>query len=279
MRNLGDGQKELNLMKIAGLLFFGMMSAWIPANAINAVSELQTILAIDSYGEMNDRIRTYVEQNQGSIKADYVASVTEINANKAIEGYKKLVSTGRSVESETALLRIAQYHMARGFYITARKHYLELLEEYPESQFAGIALYQAAICLLPAGDYDNCYLELSNFLDRYPESALAEAAKADAKAIKGSVSKTASQGAGGVLSRAGDFTLQIGAFEQANNALNLRNYVAKLGHPVEIVETQKGTGKIYQVLMGSFRTEDAARRFGDNFKKTHGKLYRIVTKK
>ena len=83
----------------------------------------------------------------------------------------------------------------------------------------------------------------------------------------------------GVLGSSGNYTLQIGAFEQANNALNLRNYVANLGYPVEIVERGNGEHRIYQVLLGSFETEEQAQQFGENFKKSHGKLYRVVTKK
>jgi hypothetical protein len=164
-------------------------------------------------------------------------------------------------------------------YIAARKYFVELLENFPDSPYCDKALYFSASCLSVAKEYDQSSAQLQRLLVKYPQSAFAELAREDMKEIRSYTGVRPSPSQPRVLSSTGDFTLQIGSFSRANNALKLRNDVKDVGLPLEIVEQQSGSRTYYLVLVGSFRTEEEAREFGESFREKYAKPYRIISKK
>ncbi|MDQ3002915.1 MAG: SPOR domain-containing protein [Fibrobacterota bacterium] len=57
------------------------------------------------------------------------------------------------------------------------------------------------------------------------------------------------------------FTLQLGAFSQASNADAMMTNLAKLGFTAELVESNRGGKRIFQVRLGRFATPDEASEY------------------
>ncbi|MFQ5648872.1 MAG: SPOR domain-containing protein [bacterium] len=229
--------------------------------------------------EVKERVTEYASEHKGTAQSIYLQALMEQDGQQALEFYGQLFSKfANSSQAEDALYKIGLYYFARGLYVTARKHFLNLIEGYPRSPLKSEAAYFAAMCLCAAKQTGQCRAELRRFVDRFQDSEMVEVARQDldedGSLVNGkSVRPKAVPGNGGQ-----SYAVQVGAFTQANNALSLRTYFAKLSQPVEIRKKKVGKQTVYQVLIGSFKTREAAKVFGDNLKKEHGKPYRIVSK-
>lgn len=239
--------------------------------------DLNKLLAISDSKKLSAKIQYYISQYKGAPLAFYLEAVTESNANKANEKFKLLAQRfPHSKYAELARIKSGQYYFSRGLYITARKHFLELIEKYPQSDLVDDAMYLAAACLFASGKFKSCYTELKNFLAQNPRSEFVKLAKEDLKEISDKGDFVALSTNLSLVE--GKYALQIGAFKKVNNALNLKNYCEKLGLPVEIREKRENASTVYLVWIGSFKTRSDAALFGDKFKGEHGKPYRIVTR-
>lgn len=72
------------------------------------------------------------------------------------------------------------------------------------------------------------------------------------------------------------FALQLGAFSQAGNAQAMMASVAKLGLNPELVESERGGKRMYQVRLGRFATSDEAEEYARKELKPHRYLSQPV---
>lgn len=240
---------------------------------------LEKILKTHNEQEVREWALTLIEKYKGSATAHYLEALIERDANKAVEKYIQLFTKfPKSKYAGEALFRTAQYNFSRGLYVSSRKYFLNLVEKFPGSQYADDSMYFAAACLYASRNYASSQSELKNFLTQYPNSPFKDLAKEDLKEIKSKTNGRTFDIRPQINKSKGKFTLQMGAFTQINNALNLRNYFSKLGLPVEIREKTRERKKVYLVWLGSFETKDTAYNFGETLKREHGKPYRIIEK-
>jgi len=239
--------------------------------------DLKRLLKANNLDAVRKEVKAFVQNNRGTPLALYLNAVLETDAEKAIEQYKRtILQFPRSEYADDALFKVAQFYFSQGLYISARRHFINLVENYSKSPFLDDSKYLAAACLYAVQKFDSCRSELRNFLFNYPNSPFAKVAKEDLTEIN------LNRNLGRIDSKAvkhkskGKFTLQIGAFSQINNALNQREYFSKFGLPVEIHEKSKNGSPLYLLWIGSFETKAAAKAFGKTFKKHLGKIYRIV---
>jgi len=283
MSRLGNRDQELArkmchelFRKLTFTLLLCLLSYPVFSQEID--SNLNRILKSYDDEELQDRIDSIAKRYEGMPVAMYLDAVVEADASVAVEKYLRLIT--RFPESEyaaTATFKIGQYYFSRGLYVSARKYFLQLIEKYPESSYIDDAMYYAASCLFAIRNYDSCRSELRNFLAHYQRSPLREIAKQDLDEIDSKTNHKADRNKE-IQNPSGTFTLQVGAFNQINNALNLRNYLSKLGLPVEVREKHERKDTLYLVWLGSFETKREAQDFGETFKEEHGKPYRIVTR-
>lgn len=232
------------------------------------------------YNELQAIVASYVQKYGGSEFALYVQAITDLNAKDAAEKYNQLLEKfPNSDQAEVALFRLAQYNYSRGLYISARRYFLELIEKYPYSPFVDDALYFSASCLYASKMYESSRTELKNFLDKHGSSIYSELAKQDLKDIERLSSEELVDGLASSKDSKGKYRLQVGAFTNPNNALNLRNYFGNFGLPVEIVEKHERNVTYYLVLVGTFETKSEAQTYGDKLSKEYGKPFRIVSMK
>jgi tetratricopeptide (TPR) repeat protein len=265
------------ILKVAAL---GLALGWAPALFSQAPSfDLEHVLRTSSVEGFREEVRAFVAKNKNTPLALYLDALSQTDAAAAVDKYRQLVSQHPNSEyADRALLKTAQYYFSRGLYVAARKQYLELVEQYPNSPYLPESLYFAASCLYASGNQESAANELKNLIRQHADSRFARIAKEDLQESNGlSASAAFKKPAIKMDSPNGKFSLQIGAFTQVNNALNLKNYCLKLGYPAEIREKKDGA-TMYLVWLGSFATKEEAERFGEIFKKEHGKLYRVVAR-
>ncbi len=241
--------------------------------------DLQRVLQTGSVEGFRAEVQAYIAKHQDTPLALYLDALSQSNAGKAVEKYKQLLARHPNFEyADRAVIKTAQYYFSRGLYVAARKHFLELIENYPGSSLIAEAMYFAAASLYVSGNLESSYAEYKNVINQYPDSPFARLAKEELQ--EGSFNgKDAGVLPNVNLANAkGKFAIQIGAFTQVNNALNLKNYCLKLGLPVEIREKKENNTTQYLVWVGAFETREAAENFGNTFKKEHGKLFRVVTR-
>lgn len=250
------------------------------ANAQEPGFNLIETLKSKEYDEIQTMVASYVQKYGGSEFAFYVQAITDLNAKNAAEKYNLLLEKyPDSDQAEVALFRLAQYYYSRGLYISARRYFLDLIEKYPNSPFVDDALYFSASCLYASKMYESCRTELKHFLANHPRSAYVDMAKEDLKDIEALANGEVTNELPTTNNSNGKYKLQVGAFTNANNALNLRNYFANFGLPVEITEKRENNVTYYVVLLGSFENKEAAQAYGDKFSKEHGKPFRIISMK
>lgn len=244
--------------------------------------DLERILQSSSVEGFREGVRAYIAKNKGTPLAIYLDALSQNDASVAAEKYRQLVTLYPNSEyADRALMKTAQYYYSRGLYVAARKQFLELVEKHPNSVYLDEAMYFAASCLYASGNHESAVSELKNLISQHPKSRFAQLAKDDLQESNHHSSNGSNDPKKSPLkidSRNGKYSLQIGAFSQVNNALNLKNYCLKLGFPAEIREKKEGRATVYLVWLGAFESKDEAERFGEMFKKEHGKPYRVVTK-
>lgn len=226
---------------------------------------------------VRQKIAQYIAQHRGTLGALYLQALVTDDAQKAVELYKRIRARYAGTrEAEEATLRIGQYYFSRGLYVSARKQFLELIDAHPKSDLAGEAMYFAATCLCASGKIESCHTELRDFLAQYPRSRLAKMAREDLKEIGGATNGNRPVTPANLEKRAGNYTLQVGAFSQANNALKLRDYFSRRSVHADIRKKTVDGRTMYLVWVGSFASKEDARSLGEKLKKEHGKPYRIV---
>ena len=150
----------MKLVVIIIFVFFGHASLL----AQNGHFNLDELLKNNQPDVVRQKVQSEIRKNGGTSLALYLEAFLETDAAKAVEIYQKVLRKfPASREAEAALHKTAQYYFSRGLYVTARKHFLELIERYPKSEYVDDSLYSAAACLYAAGKYRSCYVELNNF--------------------------------------------------------------------------------------------------------------------
>lgn len=240
--------------------------------------ELERLLRTQDAEMLRSKVQSLISRYRGTAFALYVDALTETEAKRAVEKYDELVDKfPNSRYASEALIKVGQYYFSRGLYISARRKFLEFIDNYPKSIYIHDARYFALASLCATKKDEACYAELKKFLIENSRSPFARLAKEDLNALR-QMTKADAESNVLTTNTQGEYTVQIGAFSQVNRALNLKNYCLKLGLPVEIREKNRGNKTMYLVWVGSFTTESAAMIFGKRFKEEHGKPFRIVAK-
>ncbi|MFQ5640716.1 MAG: SPOR domain-containing protein [bacterium] len=240
---------------------------------------LHRLLQTSDGSNVRAQIELLKSSYRGTAFAFYLDALAETDAERAYEKYQNLIRQHRNSRyAGSALFRIAQFHFSRGLYISARREFLEFVDKYPRSPFIHEARYFALSCLCATQRDESCYDELKTFLIENSHSPYARLAKEDLNSLR-MIVKSSQRSNGGTMSSQGEYTVQIGAFGQINNALNLKSFCRDLGLPADIREANINGKTRYLVWLGYFETEQSALTFGKKFKEEHGKPFRVVKRK
>ncbi len=270
-----------------GWLTFPVLSSWIaflPGQLHAQLTEKQLLdlIATQSLREARLRVNEVAARYPDSPVALYFQALLESDANKAIEKYKRITERHpESVYSVKATYRLGQFYFARGFYYSARKYFLDVVQKQAPRAMLDGARYSAAKCLYAAGKLDSARSELEALRQTTTSQLYIALIDEDLQALRerATLNAAISEGASGSHTESGTgkiYTIQIGSYQQYENALSQKKYFSLLGYPVEIRTFERGEATFYRVLIGKFSSREVADRFGRAFKKKFAMNYRIV---
>lgn len=270
------------------LLIFLLFSGSIWAQDFE--NDLVSWLEKHSKEELKNRLETIKQKYPNSAVLIFLEAYAEEDGDRAVDLYKQLVEKyPDSKFTGNALLKLAQYYYAIGSYVSARQYVDNLVDQFPNSTLVPEAKYLAARCLIATGYYVAAEEELKQLIKKYSKSPCKNYAKAELTSLdelaKQDINPPRSENLttdfiqkidnnGGN----GKYTIQIGAFQDKNNALKQKELYSQQGYLTFIETKYVNNNLLYLVWVGEFETEDQAARFGEVFKNLHSVSFHVVKK-
>jgi tetratricopeptide (TPR) repeat protein len=220
----------------------------------------------------------------------FLEAYIEENGDRAVDLYKQVVEKyPDSKFAANALLKLAQYYYAIGSYVPARQYLDNLVDQFPDSPLAPEAKYLAARCLIATGYYSSAEEELKAIIKNYSKSpyknhakeeldSLDELAKQNNNPSPDKAGATTLDLQSETSRTNGKYTIQIGAYQDQNNASRQKELYAQQGYLTSVETKYVNNNLLYLVWIGEFETEDQAARFGEVFKNLHGVSFHVVKK-
>lgn len=220
----------------------------------------------------------------------FLEAFIEEDGEQAVEIYRRIIQEyPQSQFADLSLLKIAQYYFALGSYVSARQYFDNLIDQFPESALVPEAKYLAARCLIATGYYSSAEEELKQVIKKYSNSPFKSQAKRDLSSLDQlskqeknapqlSNEKTSPVPQRTNHSQNGKYTIQIGAFQDQDNASRVKALYSEQGYLATLELKQLKGKRLYLVWIGEFETEDQAAKFGQVFKNLHGVSFHVVKK-
>jgi TolA-binding protein len=162
------------------------MRLWIPICILllaspawgDLLSEGLALFEAGEHAKAHKKLSAHLASHPDSPRALFYLGRTETDGAQAQELFRMLMAKHPKHElADDALFQIAQYYYARGFYVTARQHFLRLLDTYPQSNLADRALYRLGLTLLATDEFEAARTRFARMMERHPESPWAPYAK------------------------------------------------------------------------------------------------------
>lgn len=259
------------------LSFFLALLFAISAQAQVGTFDYEDELRNKHISEIRKKIEQIIQNNPGTVEAIFFGALIEMNAEKSIEAYNKVIKQFPQTDyAAKSLFKLGQYYYSKGLYVSARNNFLKLLKDFPNSSYSEKSAYFAASCLCASKKIDQCSDELKEFISEHHDSELRNLAQLDYEELRPVRQQLAISQKELIFDKSAKFTLQLGVFTKPNNALNYRKFFTKLNLPVVIRERKMRNKPIYFVLLGSYQDKETAEKMGEKLRQQHGKPYRVV---
>jgi tetratricopeptide (TPR) repeat protein len=192
----------------------------------------------------------------------------EISAKYYKELYKKYP---KSKETTIALIRLGQYYYASKAYKLSKSYFLKVLKR-PISPFLKQkALYWLAKSYTMGEQYDSAIIYFNKIIEEdtlSPYYRLSKNAINDIDKINNHRKQPVINEI--VIDTTYKYGIQIGTFNNRNNALNLESQFSKKGYNVYIVNIKSDEKISYKVIIGRFSKKENAKDYLNIFKKAEG---------
>ncbi len=210
----------------------------------------------------------------------FFSALSDINGDAAYQKYKAGLNRFSPDLMDDALLKLAQYHQAKGEYSLADQYYLALVRRFPNGKYADDGYYQHCLCQLAMGKQDSARLCLQKFIREEKRSPLADWAVLDLEALAGGAAerKQVVVEPPALKTERMESYIQVGAYRVIDNA---KQYVKKLreaGFDAQVVEKKIRDSKLYAVWIGRFETREAAAEYARKYITAFAPEYTIVQK-
>jgi tetratricopeptide (TPR) repeat protein len=270
------------------LLLFVLISGSVGAQDFE--DDLVSWLEKHSKEELKSRLETIKKKYPNSAVLIFLEAYVEEDGDRAVDLYKQLVEKfPGSKFTSNALFKLAQYYYAVGSYVSARQYVDNLVDQFPGSPLVPEAKFLAARCLIATGYYVAAEEELKDIIKKFSKSPCKNYAKAELTSLneleKQSINPPQSENVPTDFKQPienfegnGKYTIQIGAYQDKNNALKQKDLYSQQGYLASVETKYVNNSLLYLVWIGDFETEDQAARFGEVFKNLHGISFHVVKK-
>jgi len=258
------------VVQIAILMFlFGFGSS----ASLFAQKEIMDYLKTGDFVSLKKNLPGLRKKYPNSSIIPYLNAILTSDGKRALQSFENLRKKYKNEKWLPAvLMRIAQYHYVKGFYISAKDEFKQITKKYPDSSIASEALYQVALCWLAMASSDSAKAVLERVVEKYDGTKVAKLASGDLREIFGAQNQSEKIR----KSQTTYFTLQTGAFSSKDNALLQLEFFDQKGiHGV--LSQKKFNGKtLYLVWIGKFDTQKEAIDYAKKLKNKFKVSYRIV---
>jgi len=197
------------------------------------------------------------------------------DGDSAATTYEQFLKTyPHSRYSDDILFRLAQLKYAQGLYKTAQNRFRLLLKEYPRSPLHQKCHYWIGLCFQAMEQTDSAAFRFRKVLDEFAYTDLSQIAEKDLRTLENNKSPQVEEITPTSTTR---HAVQIGAFSHQTNALLRKSFFERKGYRVDLRTKMKGGEILYLIWVGSLKTREEAREFGERLRKRYGVTYTLVS--
>jgi tetratricopeptide (TPR) repeat protein len=210
----------------------------------------------------------------------YVEAFIEQDGEKAISLYKKFIQNHpNSSYVVNAKYKIAQYYFAQGEYSLSKDLLNIIMTKHSSSILADDAHYTYIRCLIALDQTVDIEKEIKKFVNQHPRSPYKKLLSSDFKKLKSTKVSTKKDKKRKVSYSTRNYTIQVGAFSDRQNALKQMNSISDWGYDVEMATKVVNHRLYYLIWVGNFETEEQALSFGEVFKRKYNLSFHVVKRK
>jgi len=243
----------------------------------------------DELSPVRSAIPQLLQKYPNSPGVQYLSALVERDADKALLIYKDILSQYPSSDyADDALTKIIEYLYSKGLYSKTINYSKQLIRKYPDSDNIDKCVLMLLCSFSITNKKDSVDYYYEYYLKRYPQMNLQFAdyqvapslVTEDKVAVKSHRLENTSPPSipsPKTLPR-GLFTLQVGAFANAQNALVLKNRLQSLGYDSYIEKIRVSNRDLLSVKIGKYSTQDEAKEIGERLKAIHHINYIIIKK-
>lgn len=209
----------------------------------------------------------------------YLQALLTTDGAEAVRQYQKIVDTyPNSVWADDALYKVYKFYYAIGLYRTAELKLNQLRTNYPNSRYiSGKTSPETAGEKITETASKDTALELPQQEAVPPKPATdVTAPPTSLEQRPAPVTPAPTVGKVEPAKVAGPFTLQVGAYSTAANANRQKAFFDYHNYPADVTRKVSGSKELFVVYVGSFATEEDARRTGEELKRSYRIDYLIV---
>jgi len=257
-------------------LFLFFLLPWSLLGA-QTFSDIPTLLRKGQIRQAKDILQRLEENGEEPETILFLHGLLSTDADSAVVYYENYLQTyPYSKYSDDTLFRLAQLKYAQGLYKTAQNRFRLLLKEYPRSSLHQKCHYWIALCFTAMNQPDSATAQLQKTTNDFTYTDLTEIARRELEALENPEPIQAEE-IPLPLPQATRYAVQVGAFSHQSNALLRKSFFEREGYHVDL-RTKIREGKIlYLIWVGSLKTREEAREFGERLRRRYGVQYTIVS--
>ncbi len=208
----------------------------------------------------------------------YLQLLMTDNGESTVTGFKHFLSQYPESEyADDAAMKIGEYLYSRGLYEQSGRQFKKIPVMYQKSEHIQRAVDLMVLSFNATGETDSVQYYLAKFKWKYPQLKVKQynvhlentEFKSDDQSNKKATENTVNPGTH-------PWVVQLGAFGKYANAKRLKNIVSGSEYTIEIVEVMSNGKRLHAVRIVRFKTEDEAKRVGQEVKSKYGVKFRVL---
>ena len=210
----------------------------------------------------------------------YLSGLTLMDGDSALKIYKEIVNKySTSKYSEGALSKIGQYLYSRGLYTQASQHLRKFIFRHPQSKDLSRMMGMLLRSFDATGELDSAQFFVDQYFKKHPKQyfiknelgyipdSIKRIKFREEKIVKKSIS---------IPLNHGNWMVQVGAFGNRNNAVNLKKKLTKGGYSVSINTLTSSKRTLFAVRLGPFESRQSAKNKGQELNKLYSLDYQLL---
>jgi hypothetical protein len=252
-------------------------------NLAVAQSDIQRLLTFwqnEQWDQLQNALPAVQQKYPNHPSVLFFSALCDVNGDEAYVKYKSGLSRFSPDLMDDGLLKLAQYHQAKGEYALADQYYLTLVRRFPSGLYADDGRYAHCQCLLAMAKKDSGCLCLQQFIREEKRSSLADWAVLDLETLAGETvdrKQIVIEPPANKSERVESF-IQVGAYRVIDNAKQYVKQLHEAGFEAQVVEKKVHESKLFAVWIGNFDTPEAAVAYAKKYVIAFAPEYTIVQK-